>query len=295
MDDLTPSEDDSHLLVAGAGTTSNQSDEIREKDVWEKAVGRSLELCFGLGFTFRHVGGDTPTLDGFIDKDGRAVIACEITRGSRFEESAFQAELNRVATGPIMPLAPGSGAWIAELSLSTRLKGQTAGRFQRLVDDLNGEKLTSFDPEWYPAKAALRATCSALGVSRIHLMDRDKDFVYRHRELDTHNTWLNPSPDLVATELQEVLNTEWIQDKASHLRDRAGELPAHLVLILGDRFSNSVRATFSGVRGTIETPSTALTLPPGVTVVWLIAVGLWGMSYAGSIGWRVHDVRELLP
>jgi hypothetical protein len=146
---------------------NSEADPQREKDLWERAAGFSLEIALGNGYTFRHTGSDTADKDGIVDFKGVPLLAVEITRCSKEEELRFHNALNRGESGPLIELDAGSGAWIAALSIKTRLKNQSREAFQDLVNALNQRGWSEFEPELRPKERAFVASCQALGVTSI--------------------------------------------------------------------------------------------------------------------------------
>lgn len=279
---------DSLSNVAAIGEAKQQ----REKDLWERAAGLTLEIALGNGYTFRHTGSDSADKDGKVDFRGMPFAAVEITRCSRQEELQFHKALSRGESGPLLELDMGSGAWIAALSINTRLKNQSREAFQALVNALNERGWSEFEPELRPNHAALVVSCESLGVTSIRryvgVQDTGRaDYVYRHLEIDYKHTLLNPSSDLVAAEIQEMLDTNWLQRKAASLVARSEGLPAHLVLIAGSKLSNSAQFTMKGVRPTFVLPTIALRLPAGVDTVWLVSLEGLALSFKRDTGWQV--------
>lgn len=258
-----------------------------------------MEIALGNGYTFRHTGSDTADKDGIVDFRGVPLLAVEITRCSREEELQFQNALSRGESGPLIELDAGSGAWIAALSIKTRLKNQSREAFQDLVNALNQRGWSEFEPELRPKERAFVASCQGLGVTSIRryigIQDTGRaDYVYRHLEIDDKNTFLNPSSDLVANEIQVLLDTDWLQRKAAKLVARREGLPAHLVLIVGDKLSNSAQFTMRGVRPTFDLPTIDLRLPANLEVAWLISLGGLALSFGRETGWKVCDTRAFI-
>ena len=286
---------DSLSDVAANGEADQQS----EKDLWERAAGLALEIALGNGYTFRHTGSDTADKDGIVDFEGVPLLAVEITRCSREEELQFHNALNRGESGPLLELDAGSGAWIAALSINTRLKNQSREAFQTLVNALNERGWSEFEPELSPNQDAFVASCESLGVTSIRryvgVQDTGRaDYIYRHLEIDYKNTFLDPSSDLVAGEIQELLDTDWLQRKAANLVVRREGLPAHLVLIAGDKLSNSAQFTMRGVRPTFDLPTIDFRLPADLDTVWLISLGGLALSFERDTGWQVCDTRAFI-
>ena len=185
------------------------------------------------------------------------------------------------------------------MSLDTRIKNQSREAFQSLVDALNEREWSEFEPNLRPNQEALIALCRPLGVTLLRryvgVQDTGRaDFVYRHLEIDTKNILLNPSSDLVASEIQELIDTDWLQRKAANLASRRQGLPAHLVLIAGDKFSNSAQFTMRGVRPTFDVPTAELRIPADIDTVWLISHGGIALSFQRDAGWRVCDTRAFI-
>jgi hypothetical protein len=293
-----------HVNQAPQDSLSNvkangEANQESEKDLWERAAGFALEIALGNGYTFRHTGSDSADKDGVVDFEGAPLLAVEITRCSKEEELQFHSALNRGESGPLLELNAGSGAWIAALSLNTRIKKQSREAFQALVNTLNRRDWSEFEPELRPNQGALIALCQSLGVTSIRryvgVQDTGRaDYIYRHLEIDYKNTFLNPSSDLVAIEIQELLDMDWLQRKAATLVARREGLPAHLVLIAGDKLSNSAQFTMRGVRPTFELPTVGLRLPADLDTVWLISLGRLALSFMKDTGWQVCDTRAFI-
>jgi hypothetical protein len=274
-------------------------DEESEKDLWERAAGFGLEIALGNGYSFRHTGSDTADKDGVVDFNGVPHLAVEVTRCSKEEELEFHAALNRGEGGPLLELDAGSGAWIAALSLGTRLKKQSRQVFQPLVDALNERGWSEFEPELRPNQDALIALCQPLGVTSIRryvgVQDTGRaDYIYRHLEIDYKNTFLDPSSDLVAGEIQELLDTEWFQRKVANLVARSEGLTAHLVLIAGDKLSNSAQFTMRGTRPNFDLPTADIQLPADLDTVWLISLSGLALSFQRSVGKSVCDTTAFI-
>ena len=275
------------------------ADEESEKDLWERAAGAALEIALGNGYSFRHTGSDTADKDGVVDFNGVPHLAVEITRCSKEEELQFLAALNRGESGPLLEMDAGSGAWIAALSLGTRIKKQSRQVFQPLVDALNERGWSEFDAELRPNQDVLIALCQPLGVISIRryvgVQDTGRaDYIYRHLEIDFKNTFLDPSIELVAGEIQELLDTEWLQRKVANLVARSEGLPAHLVLIAGDKLSNSAQFTMRGIRPNFDLPAADIQLPADLDTVWLISLGGLALSFQRSAGWSVRDTTAFI-
>ncbi|HEY5302844.1 MAG TPA: hypothetical protein VIJ86_02165 [Acidimicrobiales bacterium] len=275
------------------------ADKASEKDLWERAAGFGLEVALGNGYSFRHTGSDTADKDGVVDFNGVPHFAVEVTRCSKEDELQFHATLNRGESGPLLELDAGSGAWIAALSLGTRLKKQSRQVFQPLVDALNERGWSEFEPGLRPNQDALIALCQPLGVTSIRryvgVQDTGRaDYIYRHLEIDYKNSFLDPSSDLVAGEIQDLLNTEWLRRKIANLVARSEGLPAHLVLVAGDKLSNSAQFTMRGIRPNFDLPTADIQLPADLDTVWLISLDGLAMSFQRSLGWSVHDTTAFI-
>lgn len=280
-------------------TATGEADHESERNLWEQAAGFALDIALGNGYAFRHTGSDTADKDGVVDFNSVPHLAVEITRCSKEEELRFHSALNRGESGPVLELNPGSGAWIAALALNTRIGKQSREAFQPLVDALNERNWSEFEPEFRSNQDALIALCQPLGVTSIRryvgVQDTGRaDYIYRHLEIDFRNPFLNPSSELVASEIQELLETDWLQRKAANLVARCEGLPAHLVLIAGDKLSKSAQFSMRGVRPTFDLPTAGLRLPADLDTVWLISLGGLALSFQRYTGWRVFDTRAFI-
>jgi hypothetical protein len=120
------------------------------------------------------------------------------------------------------------------------------------------------------------------------------DFVYRHPEIDYKNTFRDTSVELVAKEMQSLLNTQWLQLKATKLVERSEGLPSHLVLIVGSKFSESASFTMRGFRSTEVAPKTDLVLPNGICAAWLVSLGGMAICFQRYVGWTAYDTRSFI-
>ena len=199
----------------------------------------------------------------------------------------------------MLELDAGSGAWIAALSINTRIKKQSREAFQALVNALNERGWSEFEPELRPNQDGFVASCQSIGVTTIRryvgVQDTGRaDHIYRHLKIDYKNTFLNPSSDLVTSEIQELLDTDWLQRKAANLVVLPQGTSAHLVLIAGDKLSNPAQFTMRGVRPTFELPSVGIRLPSDLDTVWLISLGGLALSFERDTGWKVCDTMAFI-
>jgi hypothetical protein len=273
--------------------------EINEKDRWELATGMILQMALGPGFTFRHTGSDTADKDGVIDFDEAPHFAIEITRCESEDELEFLKALGRGESGPLLALDDGSGGWIAALARNTRLNNQSRQGYQVLVDELNDRGWNEFEPELRPGEDELIRLCLPLGVTSIRRFVSNldtglTDFVYRHPEIDYKNTFRDTSVELVAKEMQSLLNTQWLQLKATKLVERSEGLPSHLVLLVGSKFSESASFTMRGFRSTEVAPKTDLVLPNGICAAWLVSLGGMAICFQRYVGWTAYDTRSFI-
>jgi hypothetical protein len=275
------------------------ADEINEKERWELATGMILQMALGTGFTFRHTGNNSADKDGVIECGGMPHLAIEITRCENEDELEFLRVLGRGESGPLLPLEVGSGSWIAALSRNTRINNQSQHGYQELVNELNRRGWNEFEAELRPGEFELIRMSLLLGVVSIrrfvsHLDTGLEDFVYRHPEIDYKNTFRDPSVELVAKELQALIDTPWLQSKAARFVKRSEGLPPHLVLVVGSKFSESASFTMRGFRSTEVAPRSELELPSGIAAVWLISLGGMAICFQREEGWTAYDTRSFV-
>ena len=263
-----------------------------EKYAWETYAGEALAWCLGEYYSFRHLGRDSNSYDGALDHLNVQRYAIEITRCCDSESLKFMQALDSNETGQVLDLADGSGAWIADLEIGTRVRQHRIVNYQYLIDELNSEEIQELmvgtTGQWRKAQSM----CKALGIGTVRRAPFEGDFLYRHAKIDISNPFLNTSSEILFTELQSILDSDRMSAKVEKLHRRSGDLDEVLVLSCEGGFSLSAQFAMSGIGQAFSLPIGPLAIPTGLSEVWLIAVGRRALRYSLAASWSEFDLSK---
>ncbi len=269
-------------------------DRIGERSWIEILAGQCVANALGCGYRFRHTGTSSDMVDGYISRENIDVIAIEVTQAVSQSLREFNAALVQDSRQPGIPLAQGSGQWIALLHPSTRVRRQSDADWQRLVDLLQRRGANSFASGWFPGDGPITTVAQALGVSSMFRAASSPDMLLRASS-PSDDYFLNTSLEGLVEELRGFLAAPDTLAKIKRLVERAGGLEAHFVVVSSDGLSLGARYALTYLHPEYELPTSPLELPAGLQAIWVIQPGERGLCYEATDGYAVHDLRSITP
>ncbi len=280
------------LVFVVARDPQEQVSHVSRKADIERLAGRCLEFALGPMFEFRHTGDESDKVDGYLLKEGHAVIAVEVTEAASKVLREFNAAIENDPSGLVVSLRPGSGKWFALLDPSTRLRDQGPQEWQEVTDLLLQDDITSYARNWYPGAPRLNEMTDRLGIESMKRFDIDGGEIHRV-SAPLGGFFISTSLDALAEETAQMLNESRMVDKIERLVGRAGGLEAHLVGVSAEGLSVGTRFALASVGPWDFPPAVQLKLPPGLACVWLIQPEGLALAFSATQGWFQYDLRDM--